>query len=96
MARALVLDFLVDVVNQARTQGAGGNQQLLVGGLGGVAGKLVEEAGDVLTDLRVAGDETEILVEAGGGGVVVTGADVTVAAQPVRLFTQWVFRPTMP
>ena len=52
---------------------------------GAIAGQLVEQAGEVLADLRVGGEQAEVLVEAGGLGVVVAGADVAVAAQPLGL-----------
>ena len=81
----MVLNLAVDALNQAATQGAGCNQQRLVAGLRGVAGELVEQARDVLANLLVAGDDAQVLVETGRGGVVVTGADVGVTTQVVAL-----------
>ena len=49
------------------------------------AGQVVEEVGDVGGDLLVGREEPEVLVEARRDGVVVAGADVDVAAQPVAL-----------
>ena len=45
----------------------------------------VEEVGDVGGDVLVGGEEADILVGARRGRVVVAGADVHVAAQPVAL-----------
>lgn len=48
--------------------------------LRGATPELVEQAGEVLADLRVVGEQPEVLVEAGRLGVVVAGSDVAVAA----------------
>ena len=50
-----------------------------------VAGEHVEQVGDILAHCGVAGDEAEVLVQAGRLGVVVAGAEVAVAAQLVAL-----------
>ncbi len=50
-----------------------------------VAGELVEEAGEVLADLVVGGEEAEVLVEPARLRVVVAGADVAVVAEPALL-----------
>ena len=47
-------------------------------------GDVVEEVRHVLGDLRVGGEEPEVLVGARGDGVVVAGADVDVAASARR------------
>ena len=49
------------------------------------AGQVVEERRDVLRDRRIGGEETQILVRAGGHGVVVPRADVDVPAEHVAL-----------
>ncbi len=49
------------------------------------AGEVVEEVGDVLGHVLAAGEDAEVGVEAGGGGVVVARPDVDVAAHPVAL-----------
>ena len=49
------------------------------------AGDEVEQVGDVGADVRVGGEEADVLVEARGRRVVVAGADVRVAPQPVAL-----------
>src|SRR5262245_21573629 len=46
---------------------------------------MVEEIGDVGSDVLVGGEEPVVLVTASGDGVVVAGAQVDVAAQPARL-----------
>ena len=49
------------------------------------AGDVVEEVGDVGGDVRVGGEEADVLVDPRRRRVVVAGADVDVAAQPVAL-----------
>ena len=66
-----------------RSRGATSSVLVLVGSA--VAGEVVEQLGDVGADRRVAREEADVLVEAGGLGVVVAGADVAVAAQPVAV-----------
>ena len=78
-------DLPLDPVDQAAAQRARRDQQPPVGGLRGVPGELVEQPAQVLADLRVAGEHAEVLVQPGGLRVVVPGADVAVAAQPVGL-----------
>ena len=46
----------------------------------GVGGEVVEDHVHALGDLRVAGEQAQVGVEAGGDGVVVAGAEVAVAA----------------
>ena len=46
----------------------------------GVAGQHVEQVADVLGDIWISGQQPEVLVNAGSLGVVITGADVHVAA----------------
>ncbi len=50
-----------------------------------VAGEVVEQPGDVGTDVEVAREDAEVLVQPGRLGVVVAGADVAVAAQLVTV-----------
>ncbi|MDQ0991688.1 hypothetical protein QFZ74_002916 [Streptomyces sp. V3I7] len=66
-------------------QGLGGDQQSAVGLAARVAGEPVEQVGQVRADLRVSGEQAEVLVQAGRLGVVVAGAHVAVAAQRVAL-----------
>ena len=49
------------------------------------AGEVVEEVGNVGGDVLVGGEQAEVLVDAGGDGVVVPGPDVRVAAEAVRV-----------
>ena len=49
------------------------------------AGDEVEEVGDVGGDVRVGGEQADVLVDPRGRRVVVAGADVHVAPQPVAL-----------
>ena len=102
-AGPLVLDLPLDPVDDAGADGMRGHQQVPVFGLPGVAGQHVEQVGQVRADIRVGGQQAEILVDAGRLRVVVAGADVAVAAQvccppggsPAPVL-QWVFRPTRP
>ena len=50
-----------------------------------VAGQHVEQVGEVGADVRVGGEQPEVLVQPGGLGVVVAGADVAVAADRAAL-----------
>ena len=56
-------------------------------GLRRITGELVEQAGQILADYRVAGQQAKIGVHAGGLRIVVAGAHVAVAPQAVRLLT---------
>ena len=50
-------------------------------------GQHVEQVGEVGADCFVGGEQPEVFVETGGLRVVVAGADVCVAPQPVALAT---------
>ena len=75
------LDLLDDAVAHGRRR----DQHLAVLGWPAVASEEVEHLGDVSADLRIGGEEAEVGIEAGGGRVVVAGADVDVLAYPVAL-----------
>ncbi len=77
----LVLDELGD----ALAQGHGGDHELAVAGVAAVAGEEVEEVADVGAEIGVGREQTEVLVLPGRAGVVVAGADVAVAPDPVLL-----------
>ena len=62
-------------------QGVGGDEQVGVAAVLGVAGEVVEEVGDVCADRRVGREQPEVLVDARGLVVVVAGPDVHVAAE---------------
>ena len=81
----MVLNLLVDALNQAATQSTRRHQQRLVVSLRRVTGQLVEQAGDILTNLLIAGNQTQVLVETSGRRVVVTGTNVRVTTQMVTL-----------
>ena len=77
-----------DPADQPGPQRFGGDQQPLVGVLPAVPREVVEQVGDVLADGRVGGQQAEVLIQPGGGRVVVAGADVAVAQQrPVGFLT---------
>ncbi len=61
------------------------HQQAAVGALPAVPGEHVEQIGDVGAHLGVGGEHAEVLVQPGGLGVVVAGADVAVAPDLVAL-----------
>ena len=52
-----------------------------------VAGQLVEQTGHILTDHRIAGQQTQIGVDSCGLRVVIAGAHMAVAAQAVGFLT---------
>ena len=72
-------------VEQPRPQVAGRDEQRVVLVAAAVAGEVVEQLGDVGTDVGVAREDPEVLVQPGRLGVVVAGADVAVAAQLVAV-----------
>src|SRR5690606_5979803 len=78
-----VLDLALDALDQAGADRPGRDQQPVELRLGRVAGELVEQPGEVLPDVGVAGEQPVVLVQPRGLRVVVAGADVAVAAQPV-------------
>src|SRR5918998_350793 len=80
-----LLGLLLDAAHDALAQGHGGDEELLVLLVLGVAGEVVEEVGAVLGQLLVVGEVGEVRVDAGGAGVVVAGAEVEVAPQAVPL-----------
>ena len=77
--------WLVDAVGDGAAQVCGRDQQLPVLALVAVAGEVVEQVGEVGAELGVGGEQPEVLVEGGGLRVVVAGADVAVAPDPVGL-----------
>ena len=84
-AGPVVGDLLLDALDEPVAQTSGSHEQAAEAGAWGVAGELVEQGGQVLGDVAVAGQQPQVLVAAGGLGVVVAGADVAVAAQAVGL-----------
>ncbi len=82
-ARGVLL--AADALDQAGTHGARRHQQAVEARLRRVAGQLVEQAGHILTDHRIAGQQAQIGVDAGGLRIVVAGAHVAVAAQSIGL-----------
>ena len=85
LARGGPRDLLLDLVDQARANGTGRDQQTLELAPRGPPGELVEEPGEIFPDVRVAGEQAVVLVEARRLRVIVAGADVAIAAQPVGL-----------
>ncbi len=69
-----------DEAEEAFGHGERGDQQRAVVVDLGVGGEVVEDHVHPLGDLRIAGEQAEVGVEAGGDGVVVAGAEVAVAA----------------
>ena len=68
-----------------RPQRVGRHQELAERLRPAEARQQVEQVGDVGGDVVVGGEQAEVLVQAGGEGVVVAGADVGVPAQPAAL-----------
>ncbi len=81
----VVGDLVVDPPHQTVPQPPRRGQQPAVGLAARIAREPVEEVREVRADLRVRGQQTEVLVEPGGLRVVVAGADVRVTAQGVTL-----------
>ena len=77
--------LVLDQRAQPRPQPAGRHEQRLVLVAPREAGEVVEQRGDVGADVGVDGEDAEVLVEPGRLGVVVAGADVAVATQPVAV-----------
>ncbi len=75
-----VLLLAADEAEEAFGHGEGGDEQGAVVVDFGVGGEVVEDHVDALGDLRIAGEQAEVGVEAGGVVVVVAGAEVAVAA----------------
>src|SRR5262249_39036861 len=73
--------LLLDALEQARPQPGRGDQEPAVGALPAVPGEVVEQVGGILADGALGGEQAEVLIEPGGGRVVVARADVAVAAQ---------------
>src|SRR5207248_10232172 len=72
---------LGDQLEDPGTEPDGGDDELAVVAPAAVAGEEVEELAQVGADVLVAGEQADVLVLAGGSGVVVAGPDVAVAAQ---------------
>src|SRR6185369_12591418 len=85
IARARRGRLLLDPLDEAVAHVLRGYQQRPVDGLAAVAGQHVEQVGQIGPDLRLRGQQADVLVEPGGLRVVVARADVAVAAQPVGL-----------
>ncbi|MBG9885267.1 hypothetical protein ABE10_01425, partial [Bacillus toyonensis] len=81
LALQRVLPLFLDLAEQTFPQVQRCDQQTLELLLDRVARELVEQAREVFADLRVGGEEAEVLVDATGLRVVVAGADVGVVAE---------------
>src|SRR5664279_2575036 len=84
-ALSRVLDLGVDVVDQTPAYRTRCHQKTPEPAARCPSRELVEQPGQVLADLWVAGEQPEVRIQAGGLGVVVAGTDVAVAAQPLGL-----------
>ena len=87
LACACRILFAADALNQTGTYGTRRYQQTVEARLRRITGQLVEQAGHILADHRIAGQQAEIGVDAGGLRIVVTGAHMAVAAQAVGFLT---------
>ena len=79
----LPLDQLLEALPELHGRDDHRPELLLIG----VAGQVVEDVGDVIDDVRIRGEETEVRVHLRGVGVVVPGARMNVALNPARLLT---------
>src|SRR5665811_6905 len=89
-------DLGLDQVHQARAHRSRRHQEALELAARGPPGQLVEQPRQVLADLRVAGEQTHILIQASGFRVVVAGADVAVATEPLGLLAVSYTHLTLP
>src|SRR4029077_1448201 len=74
-----VASFAIDQGDAALGEIARCDEQRLVAGLLGVGGEVIEDIMSGRSNFGIAGEQAEIAVEAGGGRIVVTGAEVGVA-----------------
>ena len=72
---------------QPAAQALGRDEEHAVADGAAVAGEVVEQLGELGTELGIGGEQPEVLVERGGLRVVVAGADVAVATDAVVLLT---------
>ena len=80
-------DLAIDELQEARAQAVRRDEQPAERPLAREAGQDVEQVRHVRADLRAAGQQPEVHVQAGGLRVVVAGPDVDVAAQAGPLAT---------
>ncbi len=85
LAAASVRRLALDQLEEPGAQGERRDEQAPEHPLAREAGQDVEQVGDVRAELRPAGQQPEVHVQAGGLAVVVAGPDVDVAAQPAAL-----------
>ena len=78
-----VFDLAVDEGKNFAVQMPRGDEKFFRRREAGDAGDGVEEVGHILGDVGAGGEEAEVGVEAGGGRMVVAGAEVDVAADAV-------------
>ena len=78
-------DRAVDLLQQRDAHRAGRDEHLALALGVPVAGQRVEQVRDLLAELAVGREQAEVLVQAGGLGVEVAGADHHVVAHPVAL-----------
>ena len=74
---------MLDEVEELGTQVAGSDEQRVVVVRPAVTGEVVEQLSHIIADRRIAGEESDVFVQASRARVVVAGADVAVTAQPV-------------
>ena len=75
----MVPDLALDSLDESSAYRVRRNHQALVVGRQRVAGQDIEQFAHVVADSGVGGQQTDVFVEPGGLGVVVTGTDVRVA-----------------
>jgi len=74
-------------LQKALLHGHGRDQQLQVIALAASTGHVIEQPGQVLGDFRITSQQTNILVQARGFGIVISRADVSVATNAVRFLS---------
>ena len=85
LALFLEFDLFVDQVDKSVANTVRRYQEGSERGVGGIARELVEEAGEVFANGLARGEQAVVLIEASGLRVVVSGADVAVAAKRAAL-----------
>ena len=80
-----VVDLVGDVAQQRLLERDRRNRHLLETIRLSIAGDEIENAGDVASDRRIGGEKGNVGVNAGGDGVIIAGAEVTVTDQRAAL-----------
>ena len=83
----VVVDLAIDAFDKPGPHGMRGDDQTLVLGIAGISGENVEQVRNIFANVRLGRQQAEVFVQASRLGVVVPGANMTVATELTTFVT---------